>query len=203
MHIGCWHIGLTGGIGSGKSTVANLLSQRGAFHIDADALSRASTAEGGLAIDAIRQHFGQSMLTAKGALDREKMRQHVFSNPDAKKQLESIIHPLLGQEIYRLAREAEQAGQQHIIYDLPLLVESGHWRSKLDRIWVVDCTESTQMRRVHHRSGLPMEQIQTIIATQASRSQRLAVADCVIHNENITLDVLAKQVRELAACFGF
>jgi dephospho-CoA kinase len=203
MQTACWHIGLTGGIGSGKSTVAALLARRGAVHIDADALSRACTAQGGLAIDAIRAQFGSAMLTADGALDREAMRQHVFSNPGAKKQLESIIHPLVGQHIHDLAAEAERTGAHCIIYDLPLLVESGHWRSKLDRIWVVDCKESTQMKRVHHRSGLPMEQIQTIIASQASRSQRLAVADCVIYNDDIPLDALTNQVHALAACFGF
>ncbi len=203
MRTPCWHIGLTGGIGSGKSTVAALLAQRGAFHIDADSLSRASTAVGGMAIDAIRTQFGAAMLSTDGALNREAMRQHVFSNPQAKKQLESIIHPLVSQQIHKLAVQAEQIGAHSIIYDLPLLLESGHWRSKLDRIWVVDCTESTQMKRVHHRSGLPMEQIQTIIASQASRSQRLAVADCVIYNDDIPLDVLTNQVHALAACFGF
>jgi dephospho-CoA kinase len=203
MHAPCWHIGLTGGIGSGKSTVAALLAQRGAVHIDADALSRASTAAGGGAIEAIRAQFGDAMLTADGALNREAMRQHVFGNPEAKKQLESIIHPLISQRIIELAAQAEQMGADCIIYDLPLLVESGHWRSKLDRIWVVDCIELTQMKRVHHRSGLPMEQIQTIIASQASRSQRLAAADCVIYNDNIPLDALTNQVHALAACFGF
>ena len=202
MQTPVWHLGLTGGMGSGKSTVAHLLQQRGAFVIDADALSRASTAAGGVAIEAIRAQFGSAMITPDGAMNRDAMRQRVFTDPLAKKQLESIIHPLVLQQIARMATQAEQDGYRCIVYDIPLLVESGRWRHKLDRIWVIDCTESTQLTRVQQRSGLPMEQIQTIIATQASRSQRLAAADCVIFNDGISFDALSVQVRDAAACFG-
>ena len=202
MQATVWRLGLTGGIGSGKSTVASLLQQHGAYLIDADALSRASTAAGGKAIDAIRTQFGAEIIALDGALDREKMRQRVFTDPQAKKQLESIIHPLVTDQIASLSTQAEHAGHRCIVYDIPLLVESGRWRHKLDRIWVVDCNESTQLARVHQRSGLPMEQIQTIIATQASRSHRLAAADCVIFNDGINLDALAAQVRDAATCFG-
>ena len=197
-----WHIGLTGGIGSGKSTVATLLAERGATVIDADAISRSTTAAKGAAIPAIAQEFGSNMITPEGSLDREQMRQRVFSDPMAKKKLEAIIHPLVGQQIASKAQEATQSGTRCIVYDIPLLVESGHWRGKLDKILVVDCTEATQQARVAQRSGLTLQAIQQIIASQASRTMRLQAADCVIYNEGISLDELATQAQEIGAQFG-
>jgi dephospho-CoA kinase len=197
-----WHIGLTGGIGSGKSTVAALLAECGAHVIDADAISRATTAAGGAAIPAIAHEFGSAMITADGALDREQMRQTVFSDPIAKKKLENIIHPLVAQKIASSSQQAEQSGANCIVYDLPLLMESGHWRAKLDKILVVDCNEATQQARVLQRNGLSVDAIQKIMSTQASRTARLQAADCVIYNEGISLDELAKQAQEIGAQFG-
>jgi dephospho-CoA kinase len=197
-----WHIGLTGGIGSGKSTVATILAEGGATVIDADAISRATTAAGGAAIPAISAVFGSSMITPDGALDREQMRQRVFSDPQAKKQLEAIIHPLVRQQIAQRAELAEQSGSNCIVYDIPLLVESGHWRDKLDKILVVDCTEATQQARVMLRNGLTLDATQKIMASQASRTARLQAADCVIYNEGISLEELARQARAIGARFG-
>ena len=197
-----WHIGLTGGIGSGKSTVATILAEGGATVIDADAISRATTAAGGAAIPAISAVFGSSMITPDGALDREQMRQRVFSDPQAKKQLEAIIHPLVRKKIAQRAELAEQSGANCIVYDIPLLVESGHWRDKLDKILVVDCTEATQQARVMLRNGLTLDATQKIMASQASRTARLQAADCVIYNEGISLEELARQARAIGARFG-
>ncbi len=131
------HLGLTGGIGSGKSTVAGLLAELGAAVIDADAISRSATAVGGAAIDAIAETFGTSMLTADGALDREQMRKLAFSDPGAKTRLERIVHPLVGQAIAREAAQAESGGVRCIVFDIPLLVESAPWRPRLDRVLVL------------------------------------------------------------------
>lgn len=196
------HLGLTGGIGSGKSTVAEVLTRLGAYVIDADALSRATTAIGGAALPAIAATFGDDMITSQGALNRDRMRERIFSDPAAKQQLEAIIHPLVGHQIQQAALNAEQSGAICIVYDIPLLVESGHWRSKLDKILVVDCSEATQKSRVVLRSGLTLEQIEKIMASQASRTERLQAADYVIYNDGISLDELAAQVQQMGAQFG-
>ena len=196
------HLGLTGGIGSGKSTVAEVLTRLGAFVIDADALSRATTAIGGAALPAIAATFGEDMITSQGALNRDRMRERIFSDPAAKQQLEAIIHPLVGHQIQQAALNAEQSGAICIVYDIPLLVESGHWRSKLDKILVVDCSKATQKSRVVLRSGLTLEQIEKIMASQASRTERLQAADYVIYNDGISLDELAAQVQQMGAQFG-
>ncbi len=196
------HLGLTGGIGSGKSTVAAILTRLGACVIDADAISRATTAPGGAAIPDIAATFGEEMVTKEGALDRNRMRECIFSDPSAKQQLEAIIHPIVRHKIEQSAELAEQAGATCIVYDIPLLVESEHWRNKLDKILVVDCLEASQKSRVMQRSGLTLEQIELIMASQASRTERLQAADYVIYNEGISLDELAAQVQLLAAQFG-
>lgn len=196
------HLGLTGGIGSGKSTVAGLLVKRGAALIDADAISRATTAPGGQAIAQIEAAFGAQSIAPDGSLDRDVMRALVFADPQAKSRLEAIIHPLVGQEIARLAVQADESGARCIVFDIPLLVESGHWRRSLHRVLVVDCLETTQVTRVMARSGLPAAQIRNIVAAQASRSQRLAAADVVLFNEGISLVELAAQTGEIAAQFG-
>lgn len=202
MAIAAHRLGITGGIGSGKSTVANLLAGLGAFVIDADAISRATTAAGGAAIPAILATFGKTLLTAEGALDREQMRALVYSNPGAKKQLEGIVHPLVGQSIAQQAQDAEQQGAPCIVFDIPLLVESAHWRQSLHRILVVDCTEETQVARVVARNALHPADIQKIIAAQAPRAQRLAAADWVLFNDEITLNQLAQCAREIGSQFG-
>jgi len=195
-------LGLTGGIGSGKSTVAALLAGLGAAVLDADAISRSLSAAGGLAIAAIRQHFGDDFITPEGALDRNRMRQLVYADATDRQQLETIIHPLVHAEIWRQASAAEAGGSRCLVFDVPLLVESAHWRSKVDQVWVIDCSPETQINRVMARSGLTRPEVQAIIATQATRAQRLAVANQVILNDGISLAELDAQVRRLAAGFG-
>ena len=196
-------VGLTGGIGSGKSTVAGILADCGAAVVDADAISRQTTAAGGAAIAPIAAQFGADMVTAAGALDRDRMRQRVFSDPDAKRRLEAIIHPLVGSETARQARQAEASGKRCIVFDVPLLVESGRWRQQVDRVLVVDCSEETQISRVIARNGWTREMVGQVLAGQARRSQRLAVADACINNDGeISLAVLNAVVRQLAQRFG-
>jgi dephospho-CoA kinase len=195
-------VGLTGGIGSGKSTVLAMLAQLGAATIDADAISRGTTATGGEAIAAIAQTFGPQFITPEGALDRERMRAHAYANPQARKQLEDIIHPLVGAQSARQVQAALAAGARCIVFDIPLLVESGRWRQQLDRVLVVDCSVQTQIARTMQRSGLAEEAVRAIIAAQATREQRLAAADLVICNEGLSLEQLEAEVREAALSFG-
>jgi dephospho-CoA kinase len=195
-------IGLTGGIGSGKSTVLQMLQQLGAAVVDADAISRSTTAAGGAAIEAIRQRFGDDFIGADGALDRERMRSHVYSQPSARRELEAIIHPLVGAETERQVRAAMAAGARCLVFDIPLLVESGRWRRQVDRVLVVDCTPATQVARVQARSGLSAAQVEAIIAAQAPRGLRLAAADAVIFNDGLTLDQLRDEVERVARTLG-
>lgn len=195
-------LGLTGGIGSGKSTVAAMLAERGAAVMDADAISRTLTAPGGRAIAAVRAAFGNAVISPDGAMDRDRMREQVYADPRARAQLESIIHPLVGEEIWRQADTAQAAGKRCLVFDVPLLVESAHWRARVDQILVVDCRPETQIARVQARSGLSRTAIEAIIAAQAGRAQRLAVADHVILNDGISLDALRQQVHALAPGFG-
>ena len=189
------HIGLTGGIGSGKSTVASLLAELGAAIIDADAISKNLTAPGGRAIGAIAQIFGPGMIMADGAMDRTAMREKVFSNASAKQQLENIIHPLVAQVTQEQTQHALHSGITCLVFDVPLLVESGdRWRKKVHHVLVVDCNERTQIERVILRSQLAENQIQQIMTQQASRKQRLACADSVIYNEGIDLEGLKREV---------
>src|SRR5438105_15537544 len=142
-------IGLTGGIGSGKSTVAGLLAAHGAVIVDSDAIARRLTLPGGGAIPAIRAEFGEALIDASGALDRERMRALAFADPQAKRRLEAILHPLIGIETEREAAASDSAVK---VFDVPLLVESGRWRARVDRVLVVDCSETTQLQRVTQRS---------------------------------------------------
>ena len=184
-------IGLTGGIGSGKSTVAALLVRLGATLIDTDAIARQLAAPGGAAIAALAAAFGPEFIDPTGALDRDRMRQLVFAQPEAKRRLEGILHPLIGIET---ERQANAAGTKALVFDVPLLAESGHWRDRVDRVVVVDCEESTQMRRVVQRSGLSAAAVQAIIEQQAPRAKRRACADAVIYNDTISLETLSAQV---------
>ena len=197
-------IGLTGGIGSGKSTVAAMLVEQGAALIDADAISRACTAAGGAALPAIAREFGPQLIAADGALDRDAMRELVFRDPGARQRLEAIVHPLVGAETERQARQALAQGRRLLVFDVPLLVESiERWRQRVDRIVVVDCEPETQIARVMARNQLPRAQVEQILAAQASRAQRLAVADAVIFNgADVTLQALRAQVRQLVDAFG-
>lgn len=195
-------IGLTGGIGSGKSTVLGMLQALGAAAIDADAISRATTAAGGAAIAPIAQRFGPEFITAEGALDRARMREEAYARPGSRKELEQIIHPLVGTEIARQVDQATRAGARCIVFDIPLLVESGRWRGQLDRVLVVDCEPHTQVDRVVARSALQPDEVRAIIAAQAPRSLRLAAADLVICNEGLTLEALRNEVEQAAHTFG-
>jgi dephospho-CoA kinase len=187
-------MGLTGGIGSGKSTVAAMFARLGAHVIDADAVSRQTTTAGGIAMPAIAKVFGASFVASDGGLDREAMRKHIFSMPATKAQLEAIIHPLVGQEIKRLEQTAVASGSQLVVFDIPLLVESTHWRPRLDLVLVVDCDAETQIQRVMQRSGWPRAQVQQAIAAQADRALRLAAADIVIFNQGLDIQALEQQV---------
>lgn len=192
-------LGVTGGIGSGKSTVAGLLAQRTAGTIlDADAISRSLTSTNGAAIPALVANFGDVILDDSGALNRTAARERAFSQPDFRAQLESIIHPLVRDEMFRIEMESTRKQCPALIYDLPLLVESGTWRSKLSRVLVVDCGEETQISRVEKRNQLAPEAVRAIICAQAPRSLRLAAADFVLCNDGISLVELAKQVQQLS-----
>ncbi len=195
-------IGLTGGIGSGKSTVAGMLVDRGAFLIDADAISRGLTESGGAAIAPIADKFGVQAITSGGAMNRVFMRQLVFNDPAARRALEAIIHPLVSLAVGRQAGLATSAGNRCILFDIPLLVESGRWRSQLDRVLVVDCSEATQIGRVTARSGWTAETVQKVMGGQASRAARRAAADACIHNEGLSLEALRLLVGQLSRRFG-
>lgn len=195
-------LGLTGGIGSGKSTVAQMLAAYGAVVLDADQMARAVTGPGGAAMAAIAQDFGPHYVDATGALHRARMRELAFSEPASRKRLEAIVHPLVAQLTQAHAQAALAAGQRLVVFDIPLLVESGHWAQKLDAIAVVDCRVKTQIDRVMARNALAPEAIQNIIASQASRSARRAAADIVLYNDGLSLEALNCKVGVLAARFG-
>lgn len=188
-------IGLTGGIGSGKSTVAALWVSLGAKLIDTDAIAREITAPGGAALPALAREFGADIIGADGGLDRARMRAMAFEDPDAKRRLENHLHPVIG----LLARQrAEQAEQAVVLFDVPLLSESSGWRDRCNRILVVDCSEATQIERVMRRSGWTATQVQQVIAQQSTRARRRAIADAVIYNDGgCTPADLAEQVSAL------
>ena len=195
-------IGVTGGIGSGKSTVASLLAAEGATVLDADALSRESTASGGAAIALIAEAFGADFMDAEGAMDRVRMRTLVFADPSARARLEAIVHPIVLASIAERCSAAVHAGTRLLVLDIPLLVESGRWAPALDGVLLVDCTVETQVERVMQRSSIVRAQVQSIIDAQASRAQRRAIADAVIFNDDISLAALEAKVRAFAQRFG-
>ena len=174
-------VGLTGGIGSGKSAVADLFAEHGIAVIDTDAIAHALTAPGGAAMPAIRAEFGAALAGADGALDRVAMRALVFADPSARKRLEAILHPMIRNESERLLAAAATRAPYAILM-VPLLVEAGDYRKRVDRIAVVDCAEATQIARVMSRNGLAKDEIERILAAQATRAERLAAADDVIDN---------------------
>ncbi len=191
-------LGLTGGIGSGKSTVAGMFAVLGAVVIDADAISRSLTASRGAAIEMIKQQFGEAMISADGSLSRDRMRELVFTDIGAKKRLEAIIHPLLKFEMQRQDHAAVTSEAKLIVYDIPLLVESQNWRAILDQVLVIDCLEQTQINRVMLRNTLKQEDVEKIIASQASRKMRNSAADILIFNDSITVEHLREQVTHVA-----
>lgn len=191
-------LGLTGGIGSGKSTVASLLGRHGAAMIDADAISRAATARGGAAIELISKQFGANYLLPDQSLDRDRMRTLAFENKAARTNLEAIVHPIVGAEIQRQIDLALSHSVRCIVIEIPLLVESGRWRKRLSRVLVVDCSEKTQIERIARRNGLDAEQARKIIKTQAARDARLSAADIVIQNDLDSMSELEAQVDNMA-----
>jgi dephospho-CoA kinase len=189
-------IGLTGGIGSGKSTVGHMLLKLGAKLIDTDAISRSLTAPGGRALLKIAEQFGPHLIDQSGAMDREQMRTLVFQDPSARLTLESILHPLIHDETEAQALQA--APGQPVVFDVPLLAEAGlRWRNRVQRILVVDCPVDVQIERVMARSGWTRDMVERVIAQQATRETRLALADDVIVNHNLSLEALADAVQQL------
>jgi dephospho-CoA kinase len=189
-------VGLTGGIGSGKTAVSDLLGQLGAGVIDTDLISHQITAPNGKAIPAIRHEFGPEFINNDGALDRPKMRALVFAQPEARKTLEVITHPLIRQEAVKQAEELSKAGVPYLVFAVPLLIESKGWQNLVDYLVVVDCPEEVQIERVMHRNNLSREEVKKILAAQTSRQERLACANAVIENQG-SPDQLASQVRQL------
>ena len=190
-------VGLTGGIGSGKSTVAELFSELGVTVIDADQLAHELTAPGGEAIEPIRALFGAEYVDPLGALDRARMRDRIFSDAAAKKALESILHPMI-----RVAtdRRAAQSTSEYVILMIPLLVETGDPHARCDRVLVVDCPESQQIERAMARSKLTRQAVEAIMSAQVSRAERLRRADDVIDNSG-TPERLRPQVEKLHASY--
>ena len=195
-HTAFRRIGLTGGIGSGKSTLAQLLVARGVDLIDADALSRQLTAAHGAAMPDIEKVFGLAFIAADGSLARERMRALVFSQPEARMRLQALLHPRILSAVSEQETQLINQGKPLVVLDIPLLVESAHWRQKVDRVLVVDCSQDTQIRRVMQRSGMAAEAVQAIMATQASREKRLAAADWVVAND---IDDIGQLEREAQA----
>lgn len=185
-------LGLTGGIGSGKTHVANLLGGWGATVIDTDLIAHQLTAPGGAAIEAIRAAFGAELIDPNGALDRVRMRELVFADAAQRVELEGILHPRIAQEV---VQQAHAATGLYVVFVVPLLIESGRWRDRIDRLCVVDCEEETQVARVQTRSAIPAETIRRIMAAQVTRAERLAAADDIITNmASTSLSDLEKQV---------
>ncbi|MBN8490726.1 MAG: dephospho-CoA kinase [Burkholderiales bacterium] len=188
------HFALTGGIGSGKSTVARLLVEHGAVLVDTDAIAHMLTTPGGAAMPALQREFGPEIVAADGAMDRGRMRERVFADATAKRRLEGILHPMIGAEAQR---QAHMAGTQPVFFDVPLLTPGSPWRQRVRRILVVDCAEDTQVQRVMQRSGWTDEQVRRVIVQQTPRSARRALADAVIHNDGLDMPGLRDQVRAL------
>ena len=186
-------VGLTGGIGSGKSAAAGCFAAHGAAVVDTDVIAHELTAVGGAAMPALVSAFGTEAATADGALDRAYMRRLVFADPSARKRLEAILHPMIRA---LSAERCQLARTPYVILAVPLLVESGAYRQRCNRIAVVDCPESLQISRVMARSGLSEDDVRAIMANQASRDERLAIADDVIANDS-DLAALESRVGEL------
>lgn len=189
-------IGLTGGIGSGKTAVSDLLGKLGAGVIDTDLISHQITAPGGKAIPLITKEFGADFIDPQGALERPKMRALVFADSNARQALEKITHPLIQQETAKQAFELAKSGAPYLVFVVPLLIESGSWVNLIDYLIVVDCPEETQIQRVMHRSNMTRLDVENILKAQTSRKVRLAAANAVIENQG-SLDELKSEVLKL------
>ena len=189
-------IGLTGGIGSGKTAVSDLLGSLGAGIVDTDLIAHQITSPKGVAIEAIKEQFGADYLDADGALKRDKMRALVFAKPEARKNLEAITHPLIRLETIKQAKRLAAEGVPYLVFVVPLLLESGSWQGLIDRLVVVDCPEEVQITRVMQRSNLPRAEVEKILQAQAARKDRLASADIVIENQ-VSFENLKAEVNHL------
>jgi len=189
-------VGLTGGIGSGKSAAADMFAELGAAVVDADRIAHELTASDGAAMAAIRSAFGAGVIAADGALDRLAMRRLAFSDAAAKSRLEGILHPLIRAQTERRCAAGLAGGAPYVVLMVPLLIESGTYRSRVARILVVDCAEATQVRRVMARNGMSSEEVERIMASQAKRDQRKQAADDVVDND-ADLDSLRSQIEAL------
>ena len=188
-------IGLTGGIGRGKSTFASLLVDRGFVFIDADAISRQLTGIGGAALSQIRQVFGEDFIAPDGSMDRNKMRALIFAQPQAKDQLQQLLHPLIRAAMADQEAAFKAEGKPLVVLDIPLLVESASWPAQLDGVLVVDCSEDRQIARVMARNGWTRAEVQAVMAAQASRQERLATATWVIDNDSDDMQALKRQAQ--------
>jgi dephospho-CoA kinase len=188
-------VGLTGGIGSGKSTVADLFVQRGVTLVDTDAIAHVLTGPGGAAIPPLQKAFGETLLRADGGLDRVAMRRLVFTDASAKARLEAILHPMIRAES---DRQCAAAQSPYVVLAVPLLVESGIYRQRCDRILVIDCDEATQVARVIARSGMSEPEVRSILSAQATREVRLAAADDVVDNSGApeTLPAIVEKLHQ-------
>jgi dephospho-CoA kinase len=195
----CLVIGLTGGIGSGKSTVADAFAKQGVPIVDADAVSHALTQAQGAAMPALIDTFGPSIADARGALDRAAMRKLAFNDAPARVKLEGILHPLIRELSLQQIEQHAKQGNPYVLNVVPLLIEGGHYKQRYHRILVVDCEEETQIARVMKRSQLSRDEVLQIMAKQATRAQRLAAADDVIHNTSLMPEALNAQVAALHA----
>lgn len=186
-------VGLTGGIGSGKSAAADEFARLGAAVVDTDRIAHELTRAGGAAIAGVRALFGDSAIAADGAMDRKAVRERVFSDPASKRRLEALLHPMIRAES---ERQIAAATAPYVVHVVPLLVESPDYRKRVQRVLVVDCPEALQVERVQARSGLPAEAVEAIMRSQVPRARRLAAADDVIDNSG-TIAALQKQIRKL------
>ena len=190
-------VGLTGGIGSGKSAASEEFARLGATVVDTDAIAHELTGPGGAAVPEVRKLFGTEFVDPSGAMDRRRMRDLVFSDPGRKKRLESLLHPLIRAEsARRIAAAFQENARPYVVYVVPLLVESPDYRARVGRVLVVDCPEALQVARVRQRSGLSEKDVRRVIASQIQRQTRLAAADDVIDNSS-TIAALQQQVRRL------
>ena len=189
-------VGLTGGIGSGKSAIAERLASYGASIVDSDLIAHKITSTGGLAIEPIAERFGSEFIQTDGALDRKKMRVLVFEDLQSRKALEAITHPLIRAKAIEQARLAIERQALYIVFVVPLLLESSEWFQFIDHVVVADCSEAIQIQRVMERNGLTRQEVESILQAQATRAERLAQADTVIENMG-SLEDLAEQVRLL------
>jgi dephospho-CoA kinase len=196
-NIARFSVGLTGGIGCGKTTVADLFAARGASVIDTDQIAHALTAPGGAAMPALTAEFGADFATADGALDRAKMRALVFADPGARARLEAILHPKIRDAT---AAASLLATGPYVIFVVPLLIESGTWRARVTRVLAIDCPEEVQVARVMARNGLLEAQVRAIMAAQVTRTQRRLAADDILLNDD-GLEALLPQVERLHAFY--